>query len=770
MKEITVSVRNLIEFILRSGDLTTGSFLPKSDSQTGIKLHQKIQKKEKKAGGYEAEVRLKHSVEFEDMKITIQGIADGVIRRNGITTIDEIKTTAKKIEDIPESDRKLHLAQAMFYALFLCEEEGLECISVRISYCNTETGDVEYFESEHTLPELYELFCSVVNEYRKWINFRIEDERVRNLSEKQTVFPYSEFRPGQRDMSAAIYVADKKGKTVFVQAPTGTGKTVSALFPSVKAQGEDLCDAVFYLTSKDTIKTAAENCISLMQDKGLSIRFITITSKEKICEYNQKCNPETCPFAKGHFDRINEAVFALVKENSRITRNTVEQYSRKYNVCPFELTLDASEWCDIVICDYNYAFDPRSRLQRYFGTEQTRRISLLCDECHNLVDRGREMFSASLNANELDISAKHLKKAVPSLSRKLKKTARIIRNHIDSNQTEETESIINSVTNCIDSYAAFLARDGFISEKERTVNTFFDLCFFSDIHESRDESYKTLLSEDRITLFCTDPSDRINETVRKCSSASFFSATLIPPDYYYDLLGGRKNESGFYSIPSPFPRENLFVSAWTGISTKYTDRDSSMEKLADFIHNCAYGNTLVFFPSYKYMNDIFDFMTGKYGDAGCRIQRQDFTEEEKNAFLDNFREDSAETDIAFAVMGGIFSEGIDLGGTKLNGVIIVGVGLPQIGPERDAIRDHFNDEERNGFDYAYVYPGFTRVMQSVGRVIRSAQDRGFAVLCDKRYEEQRYRRMFPDYWDVYYSESGKDIPEKIHEHLDVPGK
>ena len=776
MSENTVSVRNIVEFILRHGDINSAA-VSSSDMALGTRIHRKLQKQEQEISDYTPEVRLFHVFNIDGISVKVQGIADGIIRHDGGYTVDEIKSTSYPLELINDDFSYLHQAQADFYAYFICKNEGVEHISTRLTYCSIDTEQILRVEHERTAAELEEFVLSVVKKYAKWIEFKHRHDIKRDDSIDKMPFPFDKFRQGQREAAGHIYKTVKDQATLFVQAPTGIGKTVSALFPTVKAMGEGHCEKLFYLTAKTTTAKAAENALMLMQKKGLYMKSVSITSKERICEYGKQCTPEKCPFAKGHFDRINDAVFDLISNEQIIAKETVLEYSAKHNVCPFELTLDASDWCDAIIGDFNYAFDPRASLKRYF--EQGGKYAVLCDEAHNLVERGREMFSAELSKREILDAQKELKNARFSekkeLLRRLKRLNSILLDFQKKLKENETENLVISkptelydaaFTFC-DKFSAYLAekkngnRESLFKEEdvkteENTALTLYFNCLaFLSVFENAEDEYVYFASNEgsntRVKLFCVDPSRLISEVCDKCGSVVFFSATLLPKDYYMKMLGGKnigEDEPKFIRLPSPFPRENLMISIFSAISTRYADREKSLDKAVETIGASTRktGNYIAFFPSFAYMKSALERFNEKFPDIRTLEQKREMTEDERAEFLDKFIEDPTETMVAFAVMGGVFSEGVDLVGTRLSGVVLIGTGLPQVCFERNVIRDHFDKINDQGFLYAYEYPGFNRVLQAAGRVIRSETDVGTVILADDRWKREEYRRLFPPEW------------------------
>ncbi|MCX7904589.1 MAG: ATP-dependent DNA helicase [Caloramator sp.] len=739
-KLIKISVRELVEFILRSGDIEAGLLATVDRAQEGARIHRMIQKNYGKND--QAEVCVKHLVKKEKYGIEISGRIDG-LRHGEIYTLEEIKTTTKKIEDIELNF--MHLAQARCYAYMFMLERNLDRIKVKVIYINIDSLENRAFEYDYQINELKEFFDGIVEGYVKFLDKSLEHDNKRNESIKEIKFPYPSFRESQRKLAVAVYKTIIEGKKLFLEAPTGTGKTMGTLFPAIKTFLGPT-SKIFYLTAKTVGKTSAEDAIKLLQNNGLIIKSITLTSKEKICPNGLKCSPLECQFAKGHYDRINDALLDSLSINF-FDREMIEDLSRKYNVCPFEFSLDLSMFCDIVICDYNYVFDITSSLKRY-SFESKNDYVYLIDEAHNLVDRARDMYSITLSYNEF-INVKKKFKSYRKLNLALGRVTKYFNGIRESFENRVVSKIddefLKAINKCEEVIEEFVLKN--LIKDEELLNLYFDIKKFKKIAELHDENYRTLLLNEEdilIKLLCINPSKTLKEIMDKAQAAILFSATFTPLNYYMDLLGG----DGSYKIKlsSPFSRENICVMLNPYISTRFNDRENTYEKVAKGIKSLTYkkGNYLVFFPSYFYLNEVLKRFPKD--DVDLIVQRSDMTEEEKEDFLKKFSEDSEKTLIAFAVLGGIFGEGIDLPGDKLIGVCIVGVGLPQINFERDVFKEYFDEMLGKGFEYAYIYPGFNKVMQAVGRLIRTENDRGVVLLFDDRFLKRPYNNLIPGLW------------------------
>lgn len=740
-KLIKISVRELVEFILRRGDIETGLLATVDRAQEGARIHRMIQKNYGKND--QAEVYVKHLIKNEKYSIEISGRIDG-LRFGEIYTLEEIKTTTKKIEDIDVNF--MHLAQARCYAYMFLKENNLERIKVRLIYVNTDSLESRAFEYDYTINDLKEFFDELVEGYIKFLEKSLEHINKRNETIKEIKFPYPAFRESQRKLSVAVYKTIMEGKKLFLEAPTGTGKTMGTLFPALKTLLGPT-SKIFYLTAKTVGKASAEDAIKLLQEKGLIIKSITLTSKEKICPNELKCNPIECQFAKGHYDRINDALLNSLSMDF-FDKGRIEELSRRYNVCPFEFSLDLSMFCDVIICDYNYIFDITSSLKRY-SFESKNDYVYLIDEAHNLVDRARDMFSITLSYNEF-FKVKQKFKSFRKLNLALGRVINYfngLRESIEMDKVAMTieDEFLKGINKCEEVIEEFVLKN--LMKDEELLNLYFDIKRFKKIVELYDENYRTLFLKEEdilVKLLCINPSKILKDIMDKAQAAILFSATFTPLSYYMDLLGG--DSSYKLKLSSPFSKENICVMLNPYISTRLNDRENTYERVVDGIKSLTYkkGNYLVFFPSYLYLNEVLKRFP--QDNVELIVQRNDMTEEEKEDFLKRFSEDSEKTLIAFAVLGGLFGEGIDLPGEKLIGVCIVGVGLPQINFERNVLKEYFDERIGKGFEYAYFYPGFNRVMQAVGRLIRTENDRGVALLFDDRFLKRPYNNLIPDLW------------------------
>lgn len=861
--EIQVSVRSLVEFVLRYGDIDNRHHAsPDNAMQEGSRIHRLIQRR--MGAEYQAEVPLKISYEEKGYLLTVEGRADGIIHHEGKVIIDEIKGVyrdpARWKEPLP-----LHLAQAKCYACIYGQQQGLQEIQVRMTYCHIPTEELRYFYLDYTLPELEEWFDELMDSYRKWADYSWNWKKTRQASIQGLEFPFA-YREGQKELVTNVYKTIYHKKKLFLEAPTGVGKTVSTIYPAVQSVGQGRGDKIFYLTAKTITRTVADDTFQLLREKGLYFKSVILTAKEKICFLEETaCNPDDCPYAKGHYDRINDAVYDLLTTQESFSRERIEEYAEKHRVCPFELCLDMSLFADAVICDYNYLFDPHVYLKRFFADSSGGDYIFLIDEAHNLLERGREMYSAVLIKEQFLELRRELKQTVlseiSSGSRKhaisgqmtLEMTEDMTcesENGTTAQETTDSETAafetvvserLNHLTDIqknrgrrggrstlvrqgyadkmvyqlekcnqellamkrecekccivqdIDSFVQPLMRlqavmDDYLAEQEEEqpavrellLDFYFEISHFLEIYELLDENYVkyTQLCDDGsflLKLFCMNPAENLRQCMERGRSSILFSATFLPVQYYKKLLGGNAEDYEVYaqSVFRPEKRA-LFIAG--DVTSKYTRRsEEEYYNIARYIEEIVknrHGNYMVFCPSYAFLYTVYEKYVENFGGEGreCIIQNEYMREADRESFLARFQR-SGEADlkaetamrasvsmeieeedsilIGFCVLGGIFSEGIDLKNDDLIGAIIVGTGLPQVCFEREILKDFFNEEGEDGFDYSYRYPGMNKVLQAAGRVIRTVEDVGIVALLDERFLQFSYKRMFPREWEHF---------------------
>lgn len=780
-KKIRISVRNLVEFLLRSGDLDNrrGGVSDKDAMQAGTRAHQRIQKK--MGPFYQAEVSLAFEKGYKNFILRVEGRADGILEEPDGFMVEEIKGVFRELEGL-EEPVPVHLAQAKCYAFLYGLEKHQKTMRVLMTYCRLETEEgrpmdsltkedvrpetsnrkIRHFLFSYSLDELELWFDDLLDEYYKWADFQYRWQKERDASMQGLEFPFP-YRPGQRELVSGVYRTILRRKELFVQAPTGIGKTMSTVFPAVRAVGEGHGDKIFYLTAKTITRTVAQEAFAILKAKGLRMKAVTLTAKEKMCACEEMhCNPEECPRAKGHFDRVNAAVFEMLTEGEDYGREALMAQAEKWQVCPHEMQLDVASWTDAVICDYNYVFDPNVRLKRFFGEGNKGDYLFLIDEAHNLVDRGREMFSASLVKEEFlemkrELRAysvdRQLEKALDRCNRQLLVYKR------ECDKVEILESIsgfLFALMNLMSELEKFMesSRKGQLADK--VLEFYFRVRSFIGISELVDENYRIYTSylEDgrfQIRLLCVNPAANLQQCLNKGRSAVFFSATLLPIQYYKKLFSTNTDDYAVY-VDSPFPEENRCLLIGAQVSSRYTRRGpEEYQKIASYIYQMILprkGNYMVFFPSYRLMKDVYEFFQEQISETDTEVllQTPSMGESERESFLQAFAGEPDHTLVGFCVMGGIFSEGIDLDGEKLIGAAVVGTGIPQVGTEREILKRFYDERQESGFDYAYRFPGMNKVLQAAGRVIRTTSDKGVILLLDERFLQRDYQALFPREW------------------------
>lgn len=795
-----------MEFILRSGDIDErrGQGGSVDAMLEGARIHRAIQAA---AGSdYTAEVPLKETIALkEELSLVVEGRADGIINNKGYITIDEIKGMYLNVLKLSEPF-PIHLAQAKCYAYIWAKQHGLSDISVRMTYVGIEDRQIKLFNLDLTYEELDEWFSGLIGKYRPWAEHIADWMERREKSVKMLDFPY-EYRAGQKELAADVYKTIYHGKKLFLEAPTGTGKTLAVLYPSIKAMGEGYASYIFYLTAKNIGAKACTDALELMREKGgLRLKSVHILGKDRACLNSVKhCNPDECAFAKGHFDRVNEALYEILTSVDAFTREEIEKEAVRHEVCPYALARDLTEFSDCVICDYNYVFDPSVALRHFFGEgKKTGGYIFLIDEAHNLVDRARDMFSAELNLRQLG----YVKTLIRGIDRRLSSYLNALIGYMNGLEEEheisgkkciehdEVGEIGDAVSRLAGRFLELMQErhshedDGRYDKKDpgqmtladshpeiieetsvtekskkdgerkadrfgdEVIEFFFDLLHFEDVYDRLDMRYRiyTEMTENgdmRLKLLCVDPSHNLAEYLSYGRASVFFSATLLPVTYYMDLLVGSRDEYTVYAS-SIFDPSRLGVFIDTAVTSRYARRGAEeYRKIAEHIRgivSCMRGNYMVFFPSYVFLQNVYEAYKELGNESGAVIcQTEKMSERDREDFLTEFSDES-DGIIGFCVMGGLFSEGIDLTGERLIGVVVVGTGLPQISSEKDILKKYFDDNGRDGFDYAMKIPGMNKVLQAAGRVIRTENDTGVIALLDERFDRPDHRRMFPREW------------------------
>lgn len=756
--QFKISVRNLVEFILRCGDIDDrkGSGDSLSAMKKGAELHRRIQSA--MGGNYHAEVTLNHTVDFGNYELSIEGRADGIIIDDETVVIDEIKGVYRDVMKMEEPD-PVHLAQAKCYAYIYAAQNDLEFIGVTMTYGNLEKKkEINRFLYNFSFEDISAWFEDLMDKYRRWGDFSYHWQFTKMESVSKVEFPFA-YRPGQRKLAGNVYSSIARNKTLFIEAPCGTGKTISTIFPAVKAIGESLSERIFYLTAKTAARAVAMDTFSLLQEKGLRFKTVEITAKDKICPLEERaCNPDECPYAKGHYDRINDAIYDLITSGDYFGRDNIINQAELREVCPFELSLDVASFSDGIVGDYNYVFDPNVALKRFFSEGIKGRFIFLVDEAHNMVDRAREMYSAVIEKEKI-LSVKRLFKTynggIPAALDKVNRKMLAWKREAEGLYIpDEIDSFIASLMNVATAMEKFFEKRLEIDGRDEILDFYFDVRHFLNMSDYMDKRYTVYCdytdeSHFFVKLLCIDPSRQLQERIDMSDCTVFFSATLLPVDYYRRLLCVDDDVYCVYA-KSPFDSSNRHVMIGRDVSSLYRRRsDSEYELFAKYIADIVSakkGNYMVFGPSYNFLDEVYERVERlALNDTRLIIQTSSMSDKEREEFLEEFSEESGnQTLVGFCVMGGVFSEGIDLVGDRLIGAIVLGVGLPMVSNERKLIQEHFGRED--GFSYAYIYPGMNKVLQAAGRVIRTEDDVGIVALLDERFLKNDYIRVFPMEW------------------------
>lgn len=768
---IVLSVRELVEFILRSGSIDSrfGGF---DRAKEGARIHRKLQKAEKDS--YQPEVRLSNTMELDGYVFRVSGRADGIYTEKGETVVDEIKTVTTSLENINEENRPTHWAQAKCYAFFYADQYHLDFINVRLTYYHVESGQIKHIRQNYSRIVLEKFYLDLLKQYVKWAKLKTKWSSMRNERINKMNFPYGTYRHGQREMAVAVYNAIRQEQNLFINAPTGIGKTLSTLFPALKALGEDYIEKIFYLTAKNSTCREAEKNFQLLKNTDYPCRCITLTAKEKICFLEKNaCNPEECPYACGYFDRINDSLYQILQSAVFYSREKIEAIAEQYQLCPFELSLDLSEWCELIICDYNYLFDPQAALRRFFDETDKKPYVFLIDEAHNLVERSREMYTAQVCREDY----RHLRKELGTRNQQLYK----ILNRVDDAFSEIVqpdhqglkswfhenayghlnEQLYYFCYGCED----WIRKHSDHKKRDLVLDLYFKTRSYLKIAEYYDEHYITQVEtqkyKTRIQQICLDPSALLKARSSLGRNTVYFSATLTPLAYFVRIFG-ENTESPKYSLPSPFNPQKLGILLADSIDTRYHERAKSSDQvaamIAAFIKGKA-GNYLVYFPSYQYLKMIYDKIV-RMTDIRPVIQKENMDETERLAFMETFNQTET-PQTGFCVLGGIYSEGIDLKGERLIGSVIVSVGLPKLTEERNYMRAYYESHSPGtGFAYAYQFPGMNKVLQAAGRVIRDEKDCGMVLFIDRRLGSADYRKLFPEHLAHYIRVNSASDVEK----------
>lgn len=746
--EFKIAIKELAHFICQSGNLTS-DFISSRDLEEGTRLHTYLQSKYNEKS--KSEVFIKKNLTYHNKSLLIQGFIDGVLNINDEIIIEEIKSTRTDLDELEIKNE--HLAQLKIYAYLYGLENEMTSVHLRLTYISIVDYKTKEFDYILALDTLEAFFFDVLEKYMQWVDLN-EEAIVNKIETIKTIrFPFANMRAGQRDMMKACFQTMKANDILYVIAPTGIGKTMAALFSTLKTL--EAKDKLFYCTAKGSGKNSVLNAVKILENRGLKIKTINLTAKKKICNAGFKnCNMDECPFAVGYYDRIREAIEYIYKNWNTYDEAIISVVANKFKICAFEFSLELSYYCDIVIADYNYVFDPRVKLIRYFEND-TYNPKVLVDEAHNLISRGKDMFSASINEDDIRVLRRVLTGYKPSVRTSCNKLIdhicsykeHLVEESIYVNTTLDS-SLIILIKELISKCDSLFLENKKINNRDEALDVYFKLLDFSNISAYFSSNHRLVAKIDKeictITMMCLDASDFILDTIRESiKGIVFFSATLQPFKYHADLL--TKGEGKFLELNSPFDPNRLDIIINNRVSTKYKERVYSVDYILEAIEamTSRKGNYIVFFSSYQYLHLVVDRLDDT--DYAVIIQKASDSEQERNRIIEEFKNTDT-CKVGFFVLGGIYAEGIDLIGDYLNGVIVVGVGLPMYCDENNILKDYFEQKYQNGFEYAYTYPGFTKVVQAVGRVIRSEADKGIAILLDERFTNYNYQQLMPKHW------------------------
>ncbi len=720
---------------------------------------------------FKKEVKVKEDIEYKNINYTINGRIDSLIIEDKKIIIEEIKSVGKITDDLSLEYNKAYLAQLLMYAYFISKniEEDIT-IEVKMTYISRSDESKKSFSKEISKNELLSFFMEALECLYKFNKLSIDNNEQMVISGKAIKFPYETYRLSQRKLMSAVYNCITNKNKLFAQAPTGVGKTLSTLFPSIKALSNKLGKKIFYITAKTVTKTVCLENLLMLKESGFLGISLDINSKENICVNDKiNCNPTSCDRAKGHFDRLNEAIYDIISNEKIITPDVVKEYSYKHNICPYFFQTELIDFVHIVVCDYNYVFNPSVSLNKYFDKEKNDFI-ILVDEAHNLEDRSRDFFSASLKKSELmflekNIDNKHIKNLCKTIKQNLNNFFDTKENYSQSEMPKQFINTLYDLRFLLDDYFAINEID--VEIKEKMLESYFAIDYFLKTSLYFDEKYRVLYEyeyrDNVITLFCIDTSTRFFKINTLCRCVVFFSATLTPINYFADIYGGDK-EDFFISLDTSFDINNQLTLINSSISTYYNSREQSYPKIANAINtfvNCKKGNYFVFFPSYDFLEKVLEYFKKLNNTFNIVVQKSNMNVVEKDSFLNTFNDENKNS-IGFLVSGGTFSEGVNLVGNKLIGAVVVGVGISKINFKSDTVKNHFDNYNNMGYEFAYMYQGFNKILQSAGRVIRSETDRGVILFIDNRYVKNEYKVLFPNnYQNAITVNNDKDLEKEL---------
>ena len=741
-----VAVRALCEFTAKQGDLDL-RFTPSPSALEGIAGHALIASR--RGEEYETEIRL--SGEYGALRV--RGRADGYDPKQN--RLEEFKTYRGALDRMPANHRHLHWAQVKIYGWLMCQANNLEQIRLALVYFDVASQRETVLVEEYSAQSLREYFESQCASFLQWAAHELAHRETRDASLGALNFPHASFHDGQRKLAEGVYRAVKAGRCLMAQAPTGIGKTIGTIFPVLKAMPTERIDKLFFLVAKTSGRRLALDSLARLRarDPGTRLRVLELVARDKACEFPQNaCFGASCPLAKGFYDRLPAARAEAAAENN-LDQKTVRAIALRHQVCPYYLSQELAKWCDVVVGDYNYYFDSSAMLHA-FTVFNDWRVVLLTDESHNLIERGRKMYSASLARDSLTAA----KSGAPSFLRKvLDKVGRQWASFVNV-QTEDyqtytavPEKLLKSLQQAVSSITDFIAEQP-TGASEDLQGFYFNAMQFCKLAEQFDDSslFDVTMNErsSELCLRNVIPGRFLAQRFASAHSTTLFSATLSPPGFYRDVLG-LPAETTLLDVGSPFSADQLAVRVVPTVSTRYRDRAGSIQPIVGLLarqYEKRPGNYLAFFSSFDYLDQVADVFWARRPDVPAWRQSRGMAEAEREAFLARF--ESGGRGIGFAVLGGAFAEGIDLPGDRLIGAFVATLGLPQVNRVNEEMQQRMEARFGAGYAYTYLYPGLQKVVQAAGRVIRTTSDRGVLYLIDDRFVERRVRRLLPGWWKV----------------------
>jgi Rad3-related DNA helicase len=746
-----VAVRALCEFTAKEGDLDL-RFTPAPTAAEGMAGHATVVGR--RGAGYLAELPLAGAYPG----LLVSGRADGYDPQRNL--LEEIKTHRGDVARIPHNHRLLHWAQVKVYGWLLCAELQLEQIDLAVVYFNVVSQKETAFRERFTADDLRAFFALQCSRFVAWAEQESAHRVARDASLERLRFPFPSFRQGQRQLAEAVYRAARDGHSLMAQATTGIGKTLATLFPQLKAFPGQGLDRLFFLTAKTPGRRLALDALASLrtQESDMPLRVLEHVARDKACEHPEKaCHGDSCPLAKGFYDRLPAARSAALQRRW-LNQEAVREIALTHQICPYYLSQELCRWSDVVVGDYNYYFDMSALLH---GLTQLNgwKVTLLVDEAHNLIDRGRGMYSAELDQAEFNA----LRKLAPAgLKSVLERVGRHWNQlHRDQQVPYQIYPAVPDLFIVALNKAVGAITDHLTDQPEGNqaalLRFYLDAMLFCRLAEAYSHHslfditrHDTRGSRSLSTLCLRNivPAPFLAARFAAAHSCTLFSATLSPGHYHADLLGLPKNAQ-WLEVQSPFHAEQLQVRALSNLSTRYQHRDASLAPIAALMarqFRQQPGNYLAFFSSYAYLEQALQRFRAEHPDIPVWAQSRSMNEAERQAFLERFREDSA--GVGFAVLGGAFGEGIDLPGKRLIGAFIATLGLPQVNPVNEEVKARMQEMFGNGYDYAYLYPGLQKVVQAAGRVIRTTSDQGVVYLLDDRFTRGEVRQLLPGWWKV----------------------